>query len=257
MKKHFLYALALSSMVFLSCENDEKNARIEVWLTDAPGDFQEVNIDLQSVEVHSNQSDNGTGWKAVDVEPKVYDLLKLANGNETLLGSLELPGGRLSQIRLKLGDNNSVMVDDAVYALTTPSSQQSGLKLQINETLAEGITYKILLDFEAGKSVIKNGAGVYILKPVIRAITEAQSGAIKGGLNPDGALPVTLIAADTVVSTTTSDENGNFLFRGLKPGTYGLKVDHDGTGEAPEVEKTNITVELGVVTDVGEIEIAQ
>lgn len=127
MKKHFLYALALSSMVFLSCENDEKNARIEVWLTDAPGDFQEVNIDLQSVEVHSNQSDNGTGWKAVDVEPKVYDLLKLANGNETLLGSLELPGGRLSQIRLKLGDNNSVMVDDAVHALTTPSSQQSGL----------------------------------------------------------------------------------------------------------------------------------
>lgn len=255
MKKHFLYALALSSMVFLSCEKDEKNARIEVWLTDAPGDFQEVNIDLQGVEVHSNQS--GNGWKSVTVEPKVYDLLELANGNETLLGSLELPGGRLSQIRLKLGEENSVKVDDVAHPLTTPSSQQSGLKLQINETLAEGITYKILLDFEAGKSVIKNGAGVYILKPVIRAITEAQDGAIKGGLNPDGALPVTLIAADTVVSTTTSDETGNFLFRGLKPGTYRLKIDHDGTGEAPEVEKSNITVELGVVTDVGEIEIAQ
>lgn len=241
--------------MFLSCE-DEKNTKIEVWLTDAPGDFQEVNIDLKAIEIHSSETDNGSGWKALEVNQGTYDLLELTNGRETLLGGLELPGGKISQIRLKLGDNNTVKVKDVVHALNTPSAQQSGLKLQVHEVLMEGITYKILLDFDAAKSVVQTGNGTYSLKPVIRAITKAQDGAIKGVITPAGSpVSISAIMGEEIVTTTASDDLGNFLLRGLAAGNYRIVFD---AGEGvPTVEKTNVTVELGIVTDLGTVEITQ
>ncbi len=255
MKKLFLIPLTLITLLFSSCE-DEKNAKIEVWLTDAPGDFQEVNIDLEAVEIHSNETDNEKGWKSLEINQGTYDLIKLTNGRETLLGDLELPGGKISQIRLKLGDNNTVKVNDVVYALSTPSAQQSGLKLQVHEVLAEGITYKILLDFDAAKSVVEKGNGTYSLKPVIRTITEAQDGAIKGIISPAGkSVSISAIKNEETETTTSSDDLGNFLLRGLDAGTYRIVFD---AGEGyPLIEKTNVTVEIGVVTDLGTVEVTK
>ncbi|HEU5146748.1 MAG TPA: DUF4382 domain-containing protein [Chryseosolibacter sp.] len=174
MKRCLLFSLTILGLTFLSCES-EKNARIEVWLTDAPGDYQEVNIDLQAVEVHSSETDSEKGWQSVEITPQVYDLLKLTNGTETLLGDLELPVGKLAQIRLKLGEDNTVKVDDQIHPLETPSAQQSGLKIQMHQNLAEGVTYKVLLDFDAAKSVIETGTGGYLLSPVITVTSEEQA----------------------------------------------------------------------------------
>ena len=252
MKKLFLFPLSLLTLSLFSCQDNGGNSRIEVWLTDAPGDYKAVNIDVQGVEVHIGDSEDSSGWKSLHVTPKSYNLLDLANGNETFLGDLELPGGRISQIRLILGDNNTLFDEDSVEQnLTTPSGQQSGLKIQINQVLAEGITYKILLDFEAGKSIVKTGSSKYILKPVIRAITEAQDGAIKGVVSPAAVVAISLMAADTVVTTTSSDEAGEFLIRGLQAGTY--KLVFDAGASTPDVEKTDVAVVVGEVTDVGEV----
>jgi hypothetical protein len=54
-----------------------------------------------------------------------------------------------------------------------PSAEQSGLKLQVNQTLQEGIMYHVLLDFDANKSIVKLGNGGYKLKPVIRTVETA------------------------------------------------------------------------------------
>lgn len=256
MKKHFLFSITLISLFLFSCEDDPKNARIEVWLTDGPGDYQEVNVDLEAVEVNSSESNSERGWQPVEITPQVYNLLEYTNGKATLLGGLELPGGRISQIRLKLGEDNTVKVDNATHDLTTPSSQQSGLKIKVNQVLLEGVTYKITLDFEAGRSIVETSDGKYILKPVIRAVTEAASGAIKGVVDPAAVVAVTLMAADTVHSTTSTSEEGKFLFGGLKdPGTY--KLIFDAPGDGPLVEKADVSVVVGVVTDVGVIEVAQ
>jgi hypothetical protein len=254
MKKLFWHFAVLISCCLLSCQ-DEKNAKIEVWLTDAPGEFQEVNIDVQGLEVHSNETDNERGWQSLDVTPQVFNLQELTNGREILLGDLELPGGRVSQIRLKLGDNNTVKVDDVIYPLSTPSAHQSGLKLQIHQILLEGITYKILLDFEAGKSVVKTSADSYVLKPVIRAVLEAKDGGIKGMIDPAEVVSISVMKGEETVSTTFSDEEGEFLIRGLEEGTYTLVFDAEG--DAPLVQKTGVTVELGAVTDVGVIDMQE
>ena len=254
MKKLFFIPFAFILFLSSSCE-DEKNARIEVWLTDDAGDYQQVNVDLQGVEVHANEIDNERGWKSLDVTPKIYDLLKLANGEETLLGELDLPGGKLSQIRLKLGENNTVKVDDQVFPLSTPSAQQSGLKVQINKVLTEGITYKILLDFDAGKSVVKTGEGSYILKPVIRAITEVIDGAIKGKVEPAGVVSIAVLSGEEIITTTQTNEEGEFLIQGLEAGTYSLTFD--GPGDEPVHEKADVEVQLGEVNDIGTVTIAE
>ena len=153
---------------------NQEMRKIEVWLTDAPGDYQEVNIEVIGVEVHSDEGGQAEGWKTLSVTPGVYNLLELTNGLDTLLGTVELPAGNISQLRLKLGSENSLKIDDETHPLSTPSGQQSGLKIQIHENLVEGITYKILLDFDVARSIVTKGNTSYSLKPVIRSITQAQ-----------------------------------------------------------------------------------
>ncbi len=92
---------------------------MEVRLTDSPGDYQEVNIDIQDVQVNPETSESG--WQSLNIKKGIYNLLNLANGLDTLLGIALLPVGHLSQIRLVLGTNNTLKMNDQIIALTTPS----------------------------------------------------------------------------------------------------------------------------------------
>jgi hypothetical protein len=222
-------------------------------LTDAPGDYEAVNVDIQGVEVNSNETDHGNGWQALEVDAKICNLIELANGNETFLGDLELPGGKLSQIRLILGEHNTIVDKDGTeHELKASSAQESGLKIQVHQVLAEGITYKILLDFEAGRSVVKTGSDRYILKPVIRALSaEAQDGAVKGSVSPAGIVAISVFAADTLFTSASTNADGEFLIRGMETGTY--KLIFDAGSDTPDIEKADVTVNIGEVTDLGEI----
>ncbi|MFZ6011039.1 MAG: DUF4382 domain-containing protein [Bacteroidota bacterium] len=257
--KRVILAFAVSLLLlvaFSSCDSGEKNARVQVWLTDAPGDYQEVNVDIQGVDIHSdaNAADGGPGWKALTVNKGVYNLLELTNGLDTLLGEIEIPGGRISQIRLKLGNQNSIKVNNQTFNLTTPSGQQSGLKLQVHEVLAEGITYKILLDFDVARSIVLTGSSVYKLKPVIRAITQAQDGAIKGVVVPAESTPaIYAIQNLDTLGTTYVDSTGHFLLRGLAAGSYSVVFAPNSNYSV--TVKDGVTVQLGVVTDMGNVAI--
>lgn len=212
-------------------------------------------MDIKGIEINSGDQDNG--WVALkSIRPGVYDLLKLTGGLDTLLASEELPAGRISQIRLLLGENNSVKTNGQVYPLKTPSAQQSGLKLKVNATLTEGITYTILLDFDAARSVVSAGnSGGYNLKPVIRSIAEAQSGAIKGSVAPALAAPaVYAIAGTDTVSTAYADATGNFLLRGVKPGTYQVVIQPKEAYGEKTLE--NVAVTLGNVTTLEPVTLA-
>lgn len=243
--------LLLLALFFVACSNDN-TARLKVRLTDAPGDFEEVNIDIQGVQVNAGTGNNG--WTDLEIKTGVYNVLEFTNGIDTLLGTTELPAGKIQQIRLILGDENSVTVDGETHAMTTPSAQQSGLKLNLHATLQEGVTYTILLDFDAARSVVEKGNHTYSLKPVIRVVEEATSGAIKGMVTPIDATPaVYAIAGTDTVATSFADETGKFLLKGVEAGTYTISIVPK-TG-LTTVDKTNVTVTLGQVTDLGTIEL--
>jgi hypothetical protein len=241
---------ALSILLF-SCSENSHNSRLEIRLTDAPGDYQEVNIDIQGIEINSEEN-SSEGWKSIETKKGIYNLLALSNGLDTLLSSVELPSGKVSQIRLILGNNNTVKIDGVTIPLTTPSAQQSGLKLNLHATLTEGITYKVLLDFDAARSIVHTEGGKFNLKPVIRSVAEAQSGAIKGLISPAESMPAVfaIVASDTI-ATAYADSTGNFLLRGISPGTYTISINpKEGFNGS---EKTGVIVTLGNVTDLGTI----
>jgi hypothetical protein len=251
--KKWMGVFMLSIFLMACSDNESKTATLHVRLTDAPADFQQVNIDIQSIRIHNDLGEQESGWRTlVLLEPGVYNLLELTNGLDTLLAATELPAGKVSQIRLILGTNNSVMVGGALFPLSTPSAQQSGLKLNVNTQLKAGITYTILLDFDAALSVVEKGDGTYSLKPVIRAISEATSGAIEGTVSPALAAPaIYAIAGNDTVATAYSDLLGNFMLRGVPAGTY--KVSFDPKGEYTPVVRETVIVTIGNVTNLSTV----
>ena len=214
-------------VTFTSCNKDSSStsgekARLQVALTDDPGDYDAVFIDLQDVRINYS-SDTSNGWVSLpNVRKGSYNLLELVNDKDTLLTDAYIQPGRIEQIRLVLGSNNYVIVDGKKEMLTTPSAQQSGLKINIHQELNEGITYKLLLDFDVAKSIHQTDNGKYMLKPTIRAIMQAVGGSVRGYVLPN-TIRTSVIAiqgTDTVASTYTS--NGSYLIKGLNAGTYDL-----------------------------------
>jgi hypothetical protein len=256
MKKLFVILASISLFILSACNSNDGTTSFVVRLTDSPGDYEAVNIDILSVEVHS---DNGDGWTTLDSNADVYDLLTLTNGVETVIANDVLPAGRVSQLRLILGNNNSVVVDGETFDLTVPSGSESGLKLQINADLIEGITYSVLLDFDAAKSIVATGSGKYILKPVVKTITEAQDGAIQGTVLPaaESVAIYAIIEDDTVSTSYAAEGNADFFLGGLADASYKIGIDPGELSDYQEVIIENVTVTIGTVTDVGETVLVQ
>lgn len=231
-----------------SCKKDAvgTNKTFNVRMTDAPAAYGAVNIDLQSVEI---VGDNGK-TVTMNVNKGIYNLLNFTNGKDTLIATSTIDAASVEQIRLILGTNNTIMINGVSYPLSTPSAEQSGLKLQVHQTLAAGIANSVTLDFDAYQSIVEQGNGVYKLKPVLRTIETAISGAIKGKISPLGTLAsVTASSSTNVTYTTTANLLGEFLLVGIPSGTYSITV----TPSLPlsPVTQTNITVTKGVVTNIG------
>lgn len=214
--------LVTGCVMMVACGDKEGGAaKIQVVMVDAPAEYDAVLIDVQEVQVNTS-SDEENGWESLEeAEPGIYNLLELTNGEEAFLGEIELPEGRLGQVRLILGDQNELVIGEDTLQLTVPSGSQSGLKVNINADIVEGVAYKLILDFDAGRSVVKRGnSGAYNLKPVIRAQMDAQTGAIEGAVSPAGAdVIVYAIQGEDSVSSYP-DEAGAYLIRALTEGTY-------------------------------------
>lgn len=165
----FLAFICCVALVLAACGKQAETSHMRLKMTDAPGVFDQVNVEIIGVEMHySNEATGSNGWISLPTNTGVYDLLLLQNNLTTVLADdVEIPAGEAKQLRLILGSNNSVMVDSVSFPLSTPSAQQTGLKLNMNCTFVPDKTYEVLIDFDAGKSVMLEGNGSYSLKPVI------------------------------------------------------------------------------------------
>jgi hypothetical protein len=245
-----------TAMVMNACKDkDEPTASAtypyEVNLTDTPGQYTAVNIDIQSVEVTGGDGGN----IVLNVNPGIYNLLDFTNGLDTLIASSVLGVSTISQIRLILGPNNTVVVDSVTYPLKTPSAQQSGLKIQVHQTLQPNVLYSVLLDFDANKSIVQTGNGEYQLKPVIRIVDKSISGAISGNIAPIDSTGALVMAVSHLNDTFTTSTNpdGYFLLQGLPAGTYSFNIT-----PAPPLNpynQTGINVTVGQTVNLGTIQL--
>lgn len=256
-KKNMKKIILIASIIVLgitinSCgdDSDSKSYPYKVRLTDAPAVYDEVNIDLLAVEV------TGSNGQTVNLSTTagIYNLLDFSNGVSTLIASSTLFDAQVAQIRLILGPNNTIVVDGVIHPLSTPSAEQSGLKLLVNQTLTADIENEILIDFDANASIVLTGSGTYKLKPVLRTVVTAISGNIKGSITPIGILAtVTATSIANVEYSSSVNSAGQFQISGLPPGSYTLTV----TPVLPllPITQLNVLVLAGVTTNVGVVNI--
>jgi hypothetical protein len=240
---------------FYSCRQDPgailSRATIDFYLTDAPCDYDHVWIDIQGLEIHSDSN----GWESVEpFNSGVYDLLELSNGLDTFLGTIDLPVGKVSQIRLILGDGNSLEIDGNSHDLKVPSGSQSGLKLNLHMDLQANTSYVVWLDFDACKSVVQKGNGEYSLKPVIRAFSDSTNGKLKGYVMPlsAGATVHAIDNGDTF--RALPDTNGYWMITGLD-GTYDVWVLPDTSSGLSDTLIPGVNVPFGAIVDMDTIQL--
>ena len=134
---------------------------LEVLLTDAPGDFDEVWVDIVSVEVDAGDA----GWITLADQPQSFDLLTLQNDVTAALGGASLAPGTYGQLRL-IVDNAFVVLDGNAEDLKIASGMQTGIKINLDTEIVEGMKYSVVIDFDAQKSVKSTGQG-WLMTPVI------------------------------------------------------------------------------------------
>jgi hypothetical protein len=166
MKRQFLCLLPLALIVFIACKKDgHTTTDLRIHLTEAPYNAQQVNVDIQQVRV--NMRSDSAGWTDLETNAGIYNLLDFQNGLDTLIAQTTVPTGTVKELRLVLGANNSIMIDSVLYPLTIPSGSASGLKIKVDKRLSPGLD-SLVVDFDAALSVVLNGNGDYLLKPVLK-----------------------------------------------------------------------------------------
>ncbi len=254
MKKLFLFASLLSLCLFACKKNNNTSAgssHVTVKMTDAPGAFDAVILNIKSVIITTDKGD-----QTLNVNGGPIDILRFRSGKDTVLADQDIPAGNIQQVRLVLNDSgNRVVIAGVSYDLTTPSGQTSGVKLNLHDNLTAGIAYTMRLDFDAAQSIVLTGNGKYMLKPVIRAIATAASGALTGIASPAASSPKVYAIMGTDTVGAVADATGKFYFPGLAVGTYQVKF----TPVSPYQTKTvnNVIVTNGNVTDMGTVTITQ
>jgi hypothetical protein len=226
-------------------------------MTDAPADFQEMNLEIIQVSAHlggtGDDLESSSGWHVLRAESLNVDLLTLRNGVFTTLALAQVPAGHYTQIRLKLGAGSTVVVDGVTYPLTVPSGLQSGYKLVGNFDVPTNGVLDLALDFDAARSIVLTGSGTYLLKPTVRVLPSSTAGAIAGHVLPESVQTTVyaIQAADTIGSALTS--NGDFTVSVLPAGTYSLGF-HPETAYR-DTTLAGVIVISGATTNVGTVEL--
>lgn len=151
---------------------------VSVGLTDAPVDSaQEVNIEVTALVLQPSDGER----RRFELEfPAPINLLDLQGGSfESLVTDEEVPAGNYNWMRIELGDDNTVLLDDgSSHILTTPSErgvQTSGF------TVPAGGEVSFTIDFDVRKSLVNPvGQDSYRLKPVLRLVDNSEVGTIEG-----------------------------------------------------------------------------
>ncbi|MFN5020859.1 MAG: DUF4382 domain-containing protein [bacterium] len=253
------------------------NSSVAVFLTDGPGDFDAVNIDIQKVEVkvdkdekhkrddnrngldddkddHLKRKDDFGEWIDLNFTPKIIDVLSLRNGIETQLGTANIDAGTVRKIRITLGIQNSVVKASVKYDLLMDSQTSNFLYIKLFDNHRERGNrndVKVWVDFDIASSIVEAN-GKFYLKPVLRPFCNANFGEIEGKVLPLDAKAVVRVSnGNGFNAVALPSREGEFKVRGLTDGTYTVTIE----GIAPYAKKiiTNVVVKKGEDTKIGTI----
>ena len=262
----FASLLIVFAMSFSSCSKNGVNNgnAIQVYLTDGPGDFEAVNLDIQKVEVkldnddkhskddrfgdndddkddHTKKKDDFGEWVDLAYTPTVVDVLKLRNGVEKMLADGNVTG-TVRKIRITLGTNNTVVKGGVTSTLNLINETNNFLYIKLNDEHREkGASngLKVWVDFDIANSISELN-GKFYLRPVLRPFCNANFAEAEGRVLPEGIKPtVTFSNGLGFNSIAIPAPNGEFKIRGLKEGTY--SVTYTAVGYVSQTKTVTVT----------------
>jgi len=226
-----------------SGSNNAGKSSVNVFLTDDPSfAFDHVFLDIAKVEIkveddsesrheseHQGDIDdndrhggNDGGWISIDIHPGVYDILRFRNGLDTLFGSVSFDiSRRLKKVRITLGSNNSVAFNGNSFPLTI-NGDDHFIVINIEDSQiafnAGGLT-NFWIDIDAGRSIRMHGND-FELNPSVKVFSRDRSASIEGRVLPSNAEAILMAINETDTASAKPEDEGEFKFIGLKPGTY-------------------------------------
>lgn len=230
--KRLVFGFALLVLATTCTTENEDKATVSFALTDAPSQkgYLALNVTIEGIEYSVDSGE----FVALPMQAVRVNLMDFTNGTDTLLGNVELEAGEIiTQVRLILGEDNTLMLaDSSEVTIRIPSGEQSGIKINIQSVAEVSSGYKVLIDFDAEKSVVAKGNGTYSLKPVIRGYITANTSKLSGNIIPANIpyLVRAIKGTDTILTVSDTLQHNYFLIHGLVSGTYSLEfVDADNT----------------------------
>lgn len=157
-------ALALT-VLLAACGSDEA-CDLQVLLTDAPGNFEQVPITVDGVQLRQataqqnqaqggNKGDEGQ-WVRTMSQTRSNDLLQLQDGKTALLGEAVIRAGSFDRVRMTM-TRAQVVVAGQTHELEVPAGEGSGFELQFAFQAHAGESYELLLDLDAEQSITHDG----------------------------------------------------------------------------------------------------
>lgn len=204
-----------SSSQMLSSFPVSGNLRIS--LTDAPSmTLKNVFVNVDHAEIFVNKG--GVSARVVVAQNLgLVDLMTLRNGVMLPLQDVNLASGtEITAIRLvlKADNNHAIRTDDSRCEMQTPSGQQSGIKIILSQavTLENSAAYSMVIDFDAEKSVVIQGTGDCLLKPVLKLLQVAKipEDSSSGGSDTGGVIPVPVTDGTDANTGGDSATDGGF-----------------------------------------------
>jgi hypothetical protein len=257
----YIYSLILLAVFLSSCVSDgeRSTALVNVFVIDAPGDFEEVWVEILGVEVKTTGTrgqDNANPIFFENVQGnKQVNLSSLILDRQFLVGRGELLVGAITELTLKLGTDHYVVIDGERIPLVLENSEAQNPSLTVNYPLDPGISYDIFIDFEVFRSITAspNAAGGFVLKPKLRSFSRADTGEIAGSILPlrENAVVYAIQGNDTVSSTAIELTTGKFKLRGIL-GNHTVSIIPFNSAFQSETI-TNVNVESRKITQINAI----
>lgn len=247
-----IIVIIIASAIFISgCKKDLSTAagsatsqQLSMYLTDDPSRYDSVYIDIKYIEVktdsdekhrdddhygdmdddkdddHKNKDEFGK-WDTLNVKAGIYNIAKLRNGVDLLMGTVNIKGA-IRKVRITLGTQNSLLLAGVSYPLDLLAGVNNYLYVKINKEhhheFELGKT-ALWIDFDISRSIIyKNNK--YYLKPQLKPFCDKNFARIKGKVYPEAARSIVSVynSADTAIAIPEND--GSYKIRGLRDGSY-------------------------------------
>jgi hypothetical protein len=245
--------------------------QLSIYMMDDPVAFTQVLIDIKQVAVKidtaANAADadnnhqwddnykgchngNSAIWDTLAITPGIYDLLKLRNGTDTLLSSSVVAGGKVLQVRITLGTDNTVYTDSVTSYPLNIIGPTTSFYLNVareDVSIVSNTQLKLWFDFNLSKSIFDIN-NKYWLRPVLTPFNDLTRPKLQGQVLPQGAAGYVAVynASDTLYALPWI--GGYYQVRGVAAGTY--SVYFKGWHGYKDTTITNIAVGSSGITTV-------